>query len=190
MLKKGFLEAAWPRREHRQMLELTPIEYEDKTVLYNLIQFYRYDSSEFDGHVLTSHGVYLYKYLDHQWTEEYRRPLFIKTDGELAGFALVALDVPKEFVKVSDALETNIIGDFFIMRKFRRKGLGRESAFTIFDRFPGPWEIRQTAANTPANQFWKRVIHAYTGGSYKEMILEGERWTGPVQVFDSRNRSL
>lgn len=36
--------------------KLSLIPYEDKSLLYNLIQLYRYDSSEFDGHVLNRHG--------------------------------------------------------------------------------------------------------------------------------------
>ena len=55
------------------MLEVLQVPYEDKSILSNLIQFYRYDSSEFDQNELTNHGVYLYKYLDHQWTDEYRK---------------------------------------------------------------------------------------------------------------------
>ncbi|WP_251572706.1 hypothetical protein [Paenibacillus sp. MER TA 81-3] len=47
------------------MLEIQPIPYKDKPVLQNLLQLYRYDSSEFDGHD---------KYLDHQRTDEYRHP--------------------------------------------------------------------------------------------------------------------
>lgn len=70
------------------MLEIHAIDYEDKHVLHNLMQLYRYDSSEFDGHELNIHGLYLYKYIDHQWTDTYRRPLMIKVNGELAGFAL------------------------------------------------------------------------------------------------------
>ena len=159
------------------MLEIVPIPYEEKTVLYHLIQFYRYDSSEFDGHALTGHGVYLYKYLDHQWTEEFRRPFFLKVDGELAGFVLVMLDVPKEYVKVSTADRTNVISDFFVMRKFRNRGYGKRAAFHIFDRLPGTWEIRQTARNIPARTFWNKVIREYTGESvhrndFKRRALE------------------
>ncbi|WP_230200200.1 GNAT family N-acetyltransferase [Bacillus niameyensis] len=113
-------------------ITLSLIPYEDKTILQNLMQLYRYDSSEFDGHVLTKHGLYLYKYLDHQWTDDYRRPYLVKADGELAGFALVSLDVPKEFTKLSNAEKTNVISDFFIMRKFRRKGVGKRSPIHFF----------------------------------------------------------
>lgn len=38
---------------------------------------FRDDTSEFDGHELTNHGVY--KYLDHQWTDEYRKPCYFGT---------------------------------------------------------------------------------------------------------------
>lgn len=59
------------------MLKISAVSYEDKLILQNLIQLYRYDSSEYDGHVLNKHGLYQYKYLDHQWTDEYRRTFFI-----------------------------------------------------------------------------------------------------------------
>jgi predicted acetyltransferase len=162
------------------------IPYEDKIMLHNLIQLYRYDSSEFDGHALTRHGLYSYRYLDHQWTEGYRRPYLIEVDGEMAGFALIILDVPKEFVKLSRAEKTNVISDFFIMRKFRRKGVGKKVAYTLFEQYRGTWEVRQTEANIPAYSFWKRVISDYcNGGPFKEQKILGEKWNGPVFVFES-----
>ncbi|MBS4199123.1 GNAT family N-acetyltransferase [Bacillus sp. FJAT-49732] len=165
---------------------LSIVPYEDKVVLSNLIQLYRYDSSEFDGHILGQHGLYLYKYLDHQWTEDYRRPLIVKVDGEIAGFALVALDVPRDFTKLSNAEKTNIISDFFIMRKFRRKGIGKQVAFSIFKQFKGVWEVRQTYENKPAYAFWKKVISEFTkDSSYQEEMLESELWHGPAMVFQS-----
>jgi predicted acetyltransferase len=167
-------------------IELFLVPYEDKTVLYNLIQLYRYDSSEFDGHALNKHGFYLYKYFDHQWTEEYRRPFMFKVDGEIAGFALVSLDVPKEYMKLSSAEKTNTIGDFFIMRKYRRRGVGKEVASSLFNQFRGTWEIRQTFANKNAYEFWKQVITQYKGsGSYQEELIQDERWNGPVFVLQS-----
>ncbi|MGD6843560.1 GNAT family N-acetyltransferase [Bacillus infantis] len=164
-------------------LSLCP--HEDKTVLSNLIQLYRYDSSEFDGRVLSQHGLYSYKYLDHQWTEDYRRPFIVKVDGEIAGFVLVILDVPGEFTKLSNE-ETNVISDFFILRKFRGRGIGRQVAFSIFEQFKGAWEVKQTYENKPAYAFWKKVISEFTkGSSYQEEILESNLWNGPVMVFQS-----
>lgn len=147
---------------------------------------YRYDSSEFDGHILGHHGLYLYKYLDHQWTEDYRRPFIIEVDGEIAGFALIILDVPKEFTTLSTTDKTNVISDFFIMRKFRRKGIGKQVAFSLFKQFKGVWEVKQTSSNKLAYDFWIRVIRDYTkDSSYQEKLLENELWNGPVIVFKS-----
>jgi predicted acetyltransferase len=168
------------------MLEVTLIPYNDKSILSQLIQLYRYDSSEFDGHALNEHGLYMYKYLDHQWTDEYRHPCMFRVNGEIAGFALVSLGVPREHVKLSTSERTNVIGDFFIMRKFRGQGYGKQAAFELFDRFPGIWELRQTSGNLPANRFWNRVLEAYTSSSYEQQLLDNECWSGPVQVFHSR----
>lgn len=165
---------------------LSLIPYEDKSILQNLMQLYRYDSSEFDGHVLNRHGLYLYKYLDHQWTDDHRRPLLVKVDDEIAGFVLVSLDIPKEFTKLSNAEKTNVISDFFIMRKFRRLGVGKKVACSLFDQYKGMWEIRQTLGNQAAQMFWKKVIHEYTDGHiHKEELVQNDSWHGPVLVFQS-----
>lgn len=167
-------------------IEIAMIPYEDKTVLYNLIQLYRYDSSEFDGHVLNNHGLYLYKYFDHQWTDEYRRPFIVKVDGEIVGFVLISLGVPKEYMKLSTAEKTNSISDFFIMRKYRRKGVGSKVVYSLLEKFIGTWEIRQTAANQPAYTFWKQIISRYKqNNGYQESFLQNDKWNGPVFVFES-----
>ncbi len=161
------------------------IRYEDKDVLRQLLQLYRYDSSEFDGHVINQHGFYSYKYLDHQWTEDYRRPYLVKCNGEIAGFALLILDVPRDFVKLSTAEKTNVVSDFFIMRKFRHQGVGKKVAFLLFEQHKGVWEIKQTVTNTPAYQFWKKVITGYLNGQpFREKMFQNGSWNGPVIVFE------
>jgi predicted acetyltransferase len=128
----------------------------------------------------------LYKYLDHQWTDDYRRPFIVKVDDQIAGFALVIIDVPREFTKLSSAEKTNVISDFFIMRKYRRKGIGKKVAFSLFKEFRGVWEVKQTHSNKKANIFWKNVIREYTSGDeFKEKWVQNESWNGPVMVFQS-----
>ncbi|QFT89605.1 hypothetical protein FIU87_13170 [Bacillus sp. THAF10] len=167
-------------------ISLKLASYEDKPILQNLLQLYRYDSSEFDGHVLNRHGLYNYKYLDHQWTEDYRRPYIVKVNGEIAGFALLILGVPKEFTKLSTYENTNVISDFFIMKKYRHKGVGKTVAVSLFEQFPGVWEIKQTCENKAAYQFWKKVISDYTEDAIiHDELLENKKWNGPVIVFRS-----
>lgn len=89
-------------------------------------------------------------------------------------------------VVLSSSNETNVISDFFIMRKYRRRGVGKEVAFSLFDQFPGVWEIKQTIKNQHANQFWKHVVESYMdGGTYRQAVFSGEKWNGPVLVFES-----
>ncbi|WP_308636813.1 hypothetical protein [Paenibacillus silvisoli] len=39
-------------------IEVALVPYEEKTVISHLLQLYRYDSSEYDGHALNDHGLY------------------------------------------------------------------------------------------------------------------------------------
>ena len=77
------------------------------------------------------------------------------------------------------------ISEFFIMRKYRRQGVGLKAAHAIFDRFPGKWEVQEIDCNEPAHRFWIKVIDSYTNGHYQEIFMDEERWKGPVQWFDN-----
>ena len=78
--------------------------------------------------------------------------------------------------------DPNVILEFFIMRKFYRKGFGNEAAVKLFDLFPGNWSITQIEKNEPARNFWRKVIRDYTGGSYIEKYDEHKR---SIQEFNS-----
>jgi predicted acetyltransferase len=135
----------------------------DKSVVRHLLELYQHDLSEFDGRDVGDHGLYEYRYLDHYWVESDRRPFLIQVDGRWAGFALVRLGPPID------------MSEFFVMRRFRRSGVGREAARQIFRMLPGGWQVRQLASNTSASQFWRRVIPV----DFIE-VNDGE---GPVQQF-------
>jgi predicted acetyltransferase len=78
------------------------------------------------------------------------------------------------------------VAEFFVMRKYRRKGIGAACAAQAFDLFPRRWEVRQLAANAAATAFWRRAIHRYSDGRFEEALLDDERWRGPVQSFTAR----
>jgi len=80
------------------------------------------------------------------------------------------------------------ISEFFIMRNYRRRGVGAMVALHIFDMFPGKWEVQETANNRAAHAFWRKVIGDYTQGAYKEVFLRQVGWYGPVQTFTSPAR--
>ena len=163
-------------------IEILEVHYDQKSVLQHLLELYHYDLSEIDGDELDEFGLYGYKYLDLYWTEEKRIPFFIKADGKYTGFVLINA---YHLGFHSANANTRSIAEFFVMRKYRRKGIGAYVAKTIFDHYPGPWEVRQTATNGVAQTFWRKVIGDYTNGQYKEVVLDDEHWKGPVQLFNN-----
>jgi predicted acetyltransferase len=75
--------------------------------------------------------------------------------------------------------------EFFILRKFRRSGIGRRAAYEVFDRFPGRWQLSQTANNRVAHAFWRRIIDDYTGGKFEERSDPTNHWCTTWQTFRS-----
>lgn len=161
---------------------VTQASLDDKPLLQRLMEFYQYDFSEYENSDLDSRGMYGYAWLDHYWSEEGRYPFLVRVDGQLAGFVLV-----NQFTLLPTSEWS--IAEFFIMRKYRRKGVGKTVAFSIFDKFRGVWETFQLDNNIPAQHFWRKVISEYTNGQYTETFLENESALGPVQQFDNRSLS-
>jgi predicted acetyltransferase len=144
-------------------VEIATVPHDDKEVLRRLIEFYDYDFSELLGWDVNEHGTFGYRYFDQYWTDPDRHPLFIRVDGRLAGFALVRAGQPHD------------MAEFFVMRKYRRVGIGTEAARSIFTQFPGSWQVRQLEANVNATAFWQRAI---------PVAFDEGRWDeGPVQHF-------
>jgi len=73
------------------------------------------------------------------------------------------------------------MAEFFIARTRRRLGIGETAVQLILSRFAGRWEITEYLRNAGAVSFWRRVVAAYTRGSYQERIVNGE----VRQVFES-----
>ena len=159
-------------------IQLEQVPIERKEVLRRLIELYLYDYSEFDGADLDEGGEYGYKYFDQYWIEASRIPLIVLVKGRIAGFALVRRLSPV------DMPPYHSLAEFFILRKYRRQGVGRQVAHLAFDRFPGKWWVAQEDINSTAIRFWRRVVGDYTEGRYQEVRRDdGE---GPAQVFESR----
>ena len=75
--------------------------------------------------------------------------------------------------------------EFFVLRRFRRHGVGRAAAFAAFDHFGGPWEVRQREENPNATAFWRRTIDEYTRGDYEETRWVRPQWSEFVQTFST-----
>ncbi|KZE64335.1 acetyltransferase [Fictibacillus phosphorivorans] len=140
---------------------------QEKDIISNLMQFYFYDFSEFIDMNVGNAGLYSgYPYLDQYWEEDGRYPYLIESEGKYAGFVLV-----REVVEEGQKYWS--IAEFFIMKKFRRTGLGQRVAHQVFDSHKGNWEVGQIEKNKPAQIFWRKVIGNYTNGQFEEKTEEG-----------------
>ncbi len=163
-------------------IEVAEAEPAERQVLANLLELYRYDFTEFDGRDIGEDGRYGYRYLDSYWSEAGRHPFLVRVDGRLAGFALL-----RQVAGPSGGLIMDV-SEFFVMRRYRRLGVGQEMARILFDRFPGRWEVRELDGNAPAQAFWRRVIARHTGGRFEERQWRDGESRGVLQSFDNSGR--
>jgi len=140
------------------------------------MQFYMYDFSSFVSLDVTENGLFPpYLQLDTYWQEDKTRfSYIIQKDDKYIGFALVRLIATEEKHHYSMA-------EFFILRRYRREGLGTAIAKQIFNLHQGQWEVFQKESNEPAQVFWKKVINEYSSGNFTERFEDGKR----IQIFNS-----
>ena len=145
-----------------------------------LLQLYLHDFSEYaqpgtpwgevdaDGHFAYS------PLLDAYWAGRDHLPLVIRADGNTAGFVLLnrwsALDMPLD----------RAVAEFFVLRKYRRIGVGTRAAHGMFQRFPGRWEVAVAGYNTVALRFWRDVVRTLPTMALQEKAGDGQRWSGTV----------
>ncbi len=147
-------------------VELKRVRAEEKEVLFRLLQLYLYDFTEFADFQLNEKGLYGYKYFDSYFEEPDRHPFFILAEGKIAGFALVN----RHCVRLKEGWS---VAEFFVLKQYRRKGVGKQAAFLLFDLFSGGWDVHQMSANLPAQKFWRKTISDYTEGNFEPYEQDG-----------------
>jgi predicted acetyltransferase len=153
----------------------------DAELLSNLIQLYAYDLSEAFALELDSDGRFAYDKLPLYWSEPDKRyPLLIRRAGALAGLAFVTLGSP-----ASDDPRVHDVAEFFILRRHRRSGVGRQAAFLLWDLFPGSWTVRVSMGNTAGLAFWLSTVGAYTGNTARLSSRPGHPHAWQIHSFES-----
>lgn len=162
-------------------VHLEPAEPEQRSVLENLFELYAYDLSGAFELEVGHDGRFGAGHLARYWREPTRCfPFLIRVGTELAGFVLATRGSP--VTSDPDALD---VGEFFVLRRHRRLGVGRRAATALWKRHPGHWIVRVAERNRDARPFWTRTISDYTQGRFTEApaIVGGQSWT--VFAFDS-----
>ena len=143
-----------PQRTADLHVQLVPAEKADVPVVRNLSRLYIYDMSESSGWACPKTGLFggCDGFFD-DWQAGRNQAFVIRVDGELAGFAGTK--------QIDEGTGAHCVQEFFVLRKFRRKGVGRLTANMLFDAHPGPWRVDRLACNGPAVGFWTSVISGH-----------------------------
>jgi predicted acetyltransferase len=162
-------------------IELIPAALDQEPILANLLELYAHDFSEFHNVELGADGRFGYKHLPRYWSEPDRHPFLVKVNGKLAGLALV-----KRGSQFSNRADVWDIGEFFIVRAYRRQGIGMKIAHEVWRRFSGPWEVRVMESNRVALNFWQRAIAAFIGEAIHPARIEKDNEFWYVFAFESK----
>ncbi len=163
------------------LVTLHPATPDDQPTLRRLMQLYLYDFSEFDDVPLDDDGFFGHREFIEEQFGPAHETFLIRADGQLAGFAILTRG---SFL--AHDLAINDLTQFFIVRAWRKRGVGASAAQQLFARHAGPWEVRVIDANTIARAFWRETITRYTQGNFAETRTDSPRHKGPVFTFTTR----
>jgi|SRR5450631_1502251 predicted acetyltransferase len=163
-------------------VEIVPAASEHATILANLLELYVHDFSEFLKVTIRADGRFGYESLPLYWSEPGRQAFLVRVDGSLAGLALV-----KRGSELSGDDGAWDMAEFFVLRAYRRHGIGTQIAHEVWRRFPGNWEVRVMQANVSAEHFWAHAISEYVGEVVHPVRVEknGECWN--LFSFESKH---
>lgn len=133
-------------------VRLATVTPDKRNVIENLCTYYIYDMSEFTQWNPDENGHYPFpkRLLKPYWHEPQHIAYFILVDGDIAGFLLLR-KYPSE-PTVWD------IGQFFVMRKFKGRGVGKRALNLAVALHPGKWQIRVLQDNHGALKFWRAAV--------------------------------
>jgi len=159
---------------------VVPAGREQQPILANLLELYAHDFSEFHDVEIGPDGRFGYKHLGLYWIEAGRHPFLVRVDGKLAGLVLV-----KRGSEISGDVTVWDMAEFFVLRGYRRHGIGTEAAHQVWRQLPGRWEIRVMESNVAALGFWVDAIAKFAGEAIRPTRIARGTECWHVFSFDS-----
>ncbi len=149
-------------------------------ILSNLLELYAHDFSSFVELEIGPDGRFGYEGLERYWTDADRHPFLVTVDKKLGGFILV--DAVEQ-----DGMDATTwdVAEFFILRSYRRRGIGTFAAHQVFNWFPGHWQVRVRLSNQPACNFWEHAIAQFAGDTMRSARMVSGGAMRQVFTFDS-----
>jgi len=163
-------------------IHVEAIDRSGEPILQSLLQLYTHDFSEHWAGTrkgdLNALGRFPDYPLESYWTDAGHSALLLRIEDQLAGFALLNRDGHS-----GRPVDANI-AEFFVVRKYRRGGVGTRFAHGLFKMRSGSWEAAVARKNVGALLFWRRVAQGYSGmADLEEVDVASADWNGPVLRF-------
>lgn len=124
---------------------VTEVAGDDWFVVDRLWQLYAHDLSELRGWLPGPEGEFVQTRVPAYAGEPGRGGYLALLDGAPVGFALVrGLDA-----------DATVLGELFVVRAARRRGVGGRLAREVLGRHPGTWEVAFQEENVRAARLWR-----------------------------------
>jgi predicted acetyltransferase len=153
----------------RSEVQIINVDYAKKEILKNLMTLYLHDLSEFSNEININQesGLFEFDVFDLFFEKEGLTPFFIVHEKNVIGFILLQSG-PYSNQEFADY----VLNSFFILKKYRRRGLGREACREFFNKFPGRYAIGQLLNNKPAILYWKNIYKTFNIDFYEKEEIE------------------
>ena len=135
-------------------IELQRVTIAEKSILQNLVHLCMHDYSEFDHFEIGSDGMFTYRWFEAYFQEKERHAYLISVNKNLAGFVMVRANPENKDWDYQ-------IAEFFILRRYRRLGVGTLVAQQLLNKYTGLWEISYAANNQAASKLWNSIAKDY-----------------------------
>ncbi len=133
---------------------LVPVTNEERDTLWRLLQYSLYEESATDGNAPDARGIYEYQYFDEYFADDPCREAYLirnEQTNQLLGFAMI-------HAHVKEVPNGWSIAEFMILPNARRNHIGEHAACELFERHPGPWEVRPSTGSEAALCFWQKTV--------------------------------
>lgn len=147
-----------------------------KDIIMNLYPLYLHELSIFNDERVNDEGLYDFNEISVYWEQAEMHPMLIKVNDEIAGFILLT---EKPYTKSGTDF---CIQEFFIMKKFRRKSVGRQAFKQLIEKYNGIYSLLVFKSNNIALEFW-RTNYKFNSLEFEEGVIERDGVTQHYHVF-------
>jgi predicted acetyltransferase len=134
-------------------VELIQTGPEEAELIRNLYQYYAYESSDWEQEDVEADGrFYIHdEHLARYWQDPQWSANLLLVDGYIAGFLLIeGCELP--------GIEALELADLFILKRYRRKGIGRAIATQVLCSGEADWLVRFYDQDEVSQAFWRVVL--------------------------------